>query len=225
MWDFDGTLAFRPGLWSGCVIEVLDEHLPAHGVVIDRIRAGLQGRFPWHRADQPHEHPGDADRWWEPVEKLIADAIAGAGIERSRCGELAGAVRRRFVDPTIGWQLFDDALPALTLLAEAGWTNAIASNHVPELPELASAIGLGDHVDRVFTSALVGFDKPNPAFFNHITQAYDAPDTVWMVGDNPTADVAGAEAVGCKAILVRTAANGTRHHAGGLVEAAEMILA
>ena len=32
MWDFDGTLAQRPGLWGACVIEVLDEAEPDHGV-------------------------------------------------------------------------------------------------------------------------------------------------------------------------------------------------
>jgi phosphoglycolate phosphatase-like HAD superfamily hydrolase len=29
LWDFDGTLTERPGLWSGCVLELLDDTLPA----------------------------------------------------------------------------------------------------------------------------------------------------------------------------------------------------
>jgi len=30
-WDFDGTLARRPGLWSGWVLEVLGEQVNQHG--------------------------------------------------------------------------------------------------------------------------------------------------------------------------------------------------
>src|SRR6201995_4789669 len=35
MWDFDGTLATRPGLWSTCLLEVLDEHAPGHAASRD----------------------------------------------------------------------------------------------------------------------------------------------------------------------------------------------
>ena len=225
LWDFDGTLAFRPGLWSGCVIEVLDARDPGHGVAIESVRAGLAGGFPWHRADQPHPHPGDAERWWEPVEKLLADTLARCGVERRNCAELAREVRLRFIDPAVGWQLFDDALPALGAARAAGWTNAILSNHVPELAELVAGLGLAPHVDRVFTSALVGFDKPHPELFRHVLAAYGNPREVWMVGDNPVADVAGAEAVGCRALLVRTPSGGERQSAPGLRDAAEIILA
>jgi putative hydrolase of the HAD superfamily len=100
----------------------------------------------------------------------------------------------------------------------------VVSNHVPELADLVSGVGLGAHFDRVFTSALVGFDKPNPEFFRHVIRIYDDPDEVWMVGDNPVADVAGAEAVGHQAILVRTSATDVRHCTPGLGEAAKIIL-
>jgi len=224
MWDFDGTLAFRPGLWSGCIMEVLEARDPAHGVPIDRVRSGLQGGFPWHRADEPHPHPGDSERWWEAVEALITDALVGAGVERGEGAEVARATRARFIDPTVGWQVFDDAVPALTAVTEAGWTSVVVSNHVPELASLVAGMGLEGHFDRVFTSALVGFDKPNPEFFRHVLKAYEEPDAVWMVGDNPVADVAGAEALEHEAILVRTSASDVRHCTPGLVEAAEIIL-
>jgi putative hydrolase of the HAD superfamily len=224
LWDFDGTLAFRPGLWSGCVMEVLDALEPGHGVTIDRVRAGLQGRFPWHRPDERHAYPGDAERWWQAVDQLIADALAGAGVERGRCAELAHAAHARFIDPTVGWRLFDDALPALSRLGEAGWTNVIVSNHVPELAELVAGLGLEPLVARVFSSALVGFEKPNPELFRHVYRACGSPDEIWMVGDNPVADVAGAEAVGYRAILVHSHAGDVRRRAAGPLAAAEIIL-
>jgi putative hydrolase of the HAD superfamily len=225
LWDFDGTLAFREGLWSGCVMEVLDAESPGHGVLLEDVRAGLSNGFPWHRPHERHPHPGNAERWWDAMEARIADALARAGIERGECAALARATHVRFVDPAVSWQRFEDAVPALTLTAQAGWTNVIVSNHVPELADLVTGLGLASHVDRVFTSALVGWEKPNARFFEHVLSSYGALEQAWMVGDNPVADVAGAEAVGLQAILVRTEAASAGHRARGLVEAAQMIVA
>jgi len=30
LWDFDGTLAERPGMWRGCLVETLDADEPGH---------------------------------------------------------------------------------------------------------------------------------------------------------------------------------------------------
>ena len=46
MWDFEGTLAMRPGLWSTCILEVLDEHVPGHAVSRDEVRAAISERLP-----------------------------------------------------------------------------------------------------------------------------------------------------------------------------------
>jgi hypothetical protein len=40
-WDFDGTLAHRPGMWSGCLLETLDEHQPGHRFDRDWSTVGL----------------------------------------------------------------------------------------------------------------------------------------------------------------------------------------
>ena len=66
-------------------------------------------------------------------------------------------------------------------------------------------LGLSDLVERVFTSAVIGYDKPHPEAFRHALRESGDPATRWMVGDNPVADVAGAEALGIPAVLIRTA--------------------
>jgi ribonucleotide monophosphatase NagD (HAD superfamily) len=45
-----------------------------------------------------------------------------------------------------------------------------------------------------------------------VLEAVTGADAAWMVGDNPKADVRGAEAVGLPAILVRGPKRGARHH-------------
>jgi putative hydrolase of the HAD superfamily len=47
----------------------------------------------------------------------------------------------------------------------------------------------------------LGIEKPNSAIFAHALDVSNAGADVWMVGDNPIADVQGAEQVGIRAIL------------------------
>jgi FMN phosphatase YigB (HAD superfamily) len=204
MWDFDGTLASRPGLWSTCVLEVLDEHAPGHCASRDELRAVLRDGFPWHRSEEPHLDLCEPDAWWAALDPLLGRAFSVGGVQSDRHSDLARAFRARFVDATVGWTLFTDTRPALQATADAGWRNVILSNHVPELPALVGALGLEDLVERVFTSAAIGYDKPHPEAFRHALRASGDPERRWMVGDNPVADVAGAQALGIPAVLIRT---------------------
>ncbi len=221
--DFDGTLAYRDGLWSGCAIEVLDEHLPGHGLEIERFRSAMRGHYPWNRHEQPHPELCEPRAWWADMETRLSQAFEHAGAGQ-RSPALARALRARFVDPSTGWQLFADTLPALEALRDAGWRTAVLSNHVPELGEIAAGLGLGGHLEAIFSSALTGWEKPHPEAFAHALAACGDPGEVWMVGDNPLADVAGAEAAGIPAVLVRSQGEAARR-AAGLAEAVELILA
>jgi putative hydrolase of the HAD superfamily len=100
----------------------------------------------------------------------------------------------------------------------------VLSNHVPELHGLIDGLGLAPHLDDVFSSGLTGYEKPHPEAFRMVLAACGNPTQAWMVGDNPHADVEGAEGVGLPAILVRVKGR-ARHSADGLDGAAAVILA
>jgi putative hydrolase of the HAD superfamily len=203
LWDFDGTLAHRPGRWRGCLIEVLDEQEPGHAVTSEELRPFLRNGFPWHRHETPHPELSTPEAWWGAVEPLLAGAYTGVGFNADRSRQLARYARERYVDPNHGWAVFDDVPPALTRLTDSGWRHVIVSNHMPELETLVSDLGLAQHFDRILTSAATGFEKPHPDAFETARQAAGGPSTLWMVGDNLDADVHGAESVGIPAILVR----------------------
>jgi putative hydrolase of the HAD superfamily len=195
LWDFDGTLGYRDGMWAGCLVETLDEAHPGHGLSRDDFRAALRGGFPWHAPDVSHTELGTPDAWWAPIEALFTRAYADAGYGP----ELAPLARARYT--THGWSLFDDTLPALESLRGHGYRHVILSNHVPELEQIVTRLGL--QVDAVVNSAVTGYEKPHPEAFAAGRRAAGDPDELWMVGDNPVADVAGAEAAGIPALLVR----------------------
>jgi putative hydrolase of the HAD superfamily len=204
IWDFDGTLAHRRGEtgWSLLLAEALDAEEPGHGHSADTFRPHLRDGFPWHRPDVPHPELCEPEAWWASVMPVIARAYEAAGYEPARALELAAAARRIYVDPAVGWTLFDDTLPALERLSRAGWTHAILSNHVPELRLLVGELGLEEQVALVSCSAETGYEKPHPRAFASVIDRL-RPAEAWMVGDNADADVLGAEAVGIRGVLVR----------------------
>jgi putative hydrolase of the HAD superfamily len=217
LWDFDGTLGYRDGMWSGCLVEVLDEHEPGHSWCADDFRPSLGEGFPWHAPDVSHLELATPDAWWAPIESILAAAYGSVGYDEQRSRALAVLARARYVDPAHGWRLYDDTLPVLTALREDGWRHVILSNHVPELDAIVDALGLREVIHTVVNSARTGYEKPHPQAYAAGRNAAGDPDELWMVGDNPVADVAGAEAAGVRAILVRGDGGTT------LTEAAEQI--
>ena len=71
-------------------------------------------------------------------------------------------------------------------------------------------LGLQNTFVKVFNSAETGVEKPHARAFLNVLDAFN-PKTAWMIGDNPVADIAGAEAVGLPAILVRSKNNEIKH--------------
>lgn len=218
VWDFDGTLAERPGLWRACLHEVLVEQEPTVQVDAEVFIPALRSRFPWHEPDVAHVELSDPEAWWGRILPLLTEAYEAAGLTTERATELAALARARYVDPSVGWRVYEDTVPALTLLAERGWRHAVLSNHVPELGQIVAGLGLDRHLDTVLCSAVTGYEKPHREAYAAALALRRDGEPVWMVGDNPDADVEGARAAGLPAILVRS--NGR-----GLLEAAEEILA
>lgn len=215
LWDFDGTLASRPRMWSGLLIETLDLHEPGHTVALEAIRPWLRNGFFWNAPEVPHcELTPRA--WWDIVEGRLARAYESVGFASHRAGELATLAHERYCDHRFGWRVFDDTRPVLGELASSGWRHVVLSNHIPELESLVVGLGLGDLVSATITSGRIGYEKPHPEAFGAGRRAAgDAPE-LWMVGDNVDADVIGAEAVGIPAILVRNPSERAKRFAPSL---------
>ena len=157
------------------------------------------------------------------MEALFTRAFQGVGFGIPRAKELAQMVRERYIAPE-KWTLYEDTIPALEYLSHRGWNHAILSNHVPELPDIVRGLGLSHHISYCMTSAATGYEKPNPEAFKNALVTTGTPERVWMIGNEPIADIQGAETVGLPAILVRNPqTEGIRHYARDLTEAVAII--
>lgn len=202
LWDFDGTLGHRPGMWRTALVEALVEYDPTCTITAEDLRSVLRDEFPWHRPDLAHPHITTAEVWWAEVEQLFIRTYRDMGYSALLAERLASLAHKKYLDVQ-GWLVYDDALPTLHHLAREGWRQAILSNHVPELAHIVDHLGLTPYLEVVISSALQGYEKPHPRMFYHALARLDHPKMVYMIGDNIEADVLGAEAVGIPAILVR----------------------
>jgi FMN phosphatase YigB (HAD superfamily) len=85
--------------------------------------------------------------------------------------------------------------------------------------------GLTPHLERVFNSAKLGYEKPNPQTYAQVAAAFPGASQFVMIGDNITADVRGARAFGWPAVLVRTHDPAERHACVSLVRLPEALIA
>ncbi len=221
IWDFDETLARRSGAWRHMLIDALDAESPGHGITAADVEPGLRHGFPWHDPDRAHPELSDPDLWWANLRPVLRGALEQAGVSKPIAERAASRARSEYVRLD-RWSVFPDTEAALDRLRRAGWRQAILSNHCPELPDLVRGLGLTGYFDVVLTSATIGFEKPHPEAYARVLRELGHPETVWMIGDSPEVDIAGARRCGIPGVLVRRPAPGFGY-AADLTTAVEMI--
>lgn len=151
--------------------------------------------------------------WQEATDSLIAPSFSETIAQSLRAiGVPAELVDAEEVIHAFRWELVDgvtpfpDALEVLPELARHGLLLGIITNAATPMRlrdrELISS-GLLDHFCEVRISAVdVGVLKPHPQIFTHALNWLGlTAEEVVFVGDNPVADVTGAQGVGMRAVL------------------------
>ena len=99
-----------------------------------------------------------------------------------------------------------DVQGALDALRTAGWRMAIVTNgYATQRTKIARA-GLDDWFDACCISGELGTWKPDPRIFTTALAACsvgrEAGSDVWMIGDSPEHDMAGARALGLRTVWI-----------------------
>jgi putative hydrolase of the HAD superfamily len=140
----------------------------------------------------------------EAVYEIVATTI----IEELGGGDPAAVAAAAHAQLAAWWNvehftLYDDVLPCLQRLEEAGLSLALLSNTSRDLDAVAGHFGLGALVDFKLASSVVGYCKPAPEIFAALLAQAGVPaNEAVMVGDNLEDDVRGAIAAGCHGVLL-----------------------
>lgn len=89
-----------------------------------------------------------------------------------------------------------DAAAVLAVCAYKGYKNYLLANGQPDIEEQLKALGLRQFFSGVVISGVVGACKPDEKIFRIAERAASFPSLIWMVGDNPIADIEGAKNAG-----------------------------
>lgn len=100
------------------------------------------------------------------------------------------------------WRLFEDALPLIDELSLRSEKIGIITNgNVERQRKKLERTGILNRFDAVIVSAAYGFAKPDPRIFHEACAILSArPEQSFHIGDNTSADVAGAAGAGLSAI-------------------------
>ena len=198
LWDFDGTLADAPGLW----LRALRSILARAGIARfdnEILRKELRHGFPWHSPEIPHAGLFRGRSYWEFLSQEMASAMGKAGLDETVAAKLSLEIEEQVISRS-GYELIPGATEVLRSLRHRGYIHVIASNHIPELEQIVAGLGIQSHFERIYTSGKIGYEKPNPRFFEIILQDIDLRHIFAMVGDSFERDVEGAARAGIRPI-------------------------
>jgi len=91
----------------------------------------------------------------------------------------------------------------LASLKAQGYFLGVISNSVGTIEEQLRHVGLREHFQAVFDSAIVGVEKPHPEIFQlALASAQAAANEAVFVGDTYATDVGGAQLAGLHGVLI-----------------------
>jgi putative hydrolase of the HAD superfamily len=159
-------------------------------------------RYPEARAaallDLQH-HP-ELDHDEEVWIRFTEDIVRGMGGEGENCRRVAAAITEGWLESE-NFELYEDVLPVLAALRLARLKIGLVSNTSRDLDAFVRHHGLD--VDAWVSSGVHGKVKPSPSIFKAVLDLLEVePEAAVMVGDSPEDDVAGAEAIGMRGVLI-----------------------
>jgi HAD superfamily hydrolase (TIGR01549 family) len=134
--------------------------------------------------------------WVAFTERIVLGMGGGGEAVRDCATEIVGEWERHD-----NFTLYEDALPALEQLRAHGLAIGLVSNGQRDLEEFAEHHRL--EVDVAIGSRAHGRTKPHASIFQAALAALRVrPPDAAMIGDSPEDDIAGARALGMRAILI-----------------------
>ena len=151
-------------------------------------------------------HNDDVDHFAFHISQMLARLDFGPGIEMDMTA-LARRLTPRLKKPGEDHRLWSWVLPgvpeALAKLRALGLRLVVVSNSDGSVARALTDLGLASHLDAIFDSHIIGFEKPDPRFFAHALRESGAvAERTAHVGDMYYQDVQGSRAAGLYSVLL-----------------------
>lgn len=200
IFDVGGTLLYP----SDAVGETYARFARAHGVKIQAeaataaFRQALKDGSPRVKRKVPCD--GDDREWWkEVVRRSLPEQVF---LEEKAFGTFFEEVYLHFAKPE-AWGIYPEVLEVLEVLRDYPVEIAILSNWDTRLHAVLDGSGLGEFLPNRFISAELGWEKPDPAIYRHVSDVLRLkPESLLSVGDDARNDVEGPRRAGWQAVQI-----------------------
>lgn len=203
VFDFDHTLAYRDGMWTTTIYELLQEN-GYKEIEKEEIEPFTKKGYPWHEFEIPHGIFFKNLSWWGFMEKMVETTLIKLKINAIEANNLSKLFRSKYLNIK-KWHLFEDTYDALEKANENNYNCYILSNHTPELRQIITGLKIDTFIKKVYNSAEIGYEKPHHKIFQALlNDLKDEPENFIMIGDNYISDITGARSNSINAIMVRS---------------------
>ena len=196
-WDFDGTLIHGEATFYNALCAALSAL--NYDIPHEEIKCALTTGCTWYNNNSYVGFTGE--KWWQQLFAHFAQLYEKHEITSSAAEEINLRFRAEILDYRT-YTVYYDAVEVLYKCSAMGFDNYVLSNNFPELREVAHGLGLTEHIRDFFISSNIGYEKPRPEIFRYAIQAANSPETCFMIGDNPVADIQGGKKAGMTTVLV-----------------------
>lgn len=206
--DVTGTLIHAPRL-AAIYCQVLTRHgLPADEQQVSQTLPEVWDELSC-RADPRHDrfsgYEGGAPGFWHRYLERLCERLDLGEPTRFASAELFDRLSQ-----AESWEIYEDVMPTLEMLWDAGLRTAAISNWDRRLYRLLERLDLVRWLDVVVDAEAVGVEKPHPEIFQSaLEQLRVEPARVLHVGDDSLKDIEGALALGMRAVRIDRSETGT----------------
>jgi putative hydrolase of the HAD superfamily len=176
----------------------------AHGVKIQAeaataaFRQALKAGSPRPKRKVPSD--GDDRAWWKQIVRRSLPEHAFA--ETKAFGAFFEEVYLHFARPE-AWGIYPEVRDVLEVLRDYPVDIALLSNWDARLHTVLDGNGLGEFLPSRFISAELGWEKPDPAIYRHVSDVLRLkPESLLCVGDDARHDVEGPRKAGWQAVQI-----------------------
>lgn len=220
LWDFDGTLSCPNKSFFSALHTALNES--GYNIAIEKTEDFLNKAYSWKRADVLY--PGrTGEKWWEDLFAKINRFCKEFGVAESDFNKINSDFKEILTDAG-NYILYDDAIRILKKCREFGYNNYLATNNYPEITDNLEKLGVAPYMEACVVSSHIGYEKPRAEFYSYAKELAGNPEMIYMIGDNPVADIIGGKSAGCITVAVHECRNSEAdYYFENLIDIAEIL--
>ncbi len=200
VFDVGGTLIYP----ADPVGETYARFARAHGVKLPAeattaaFRQAMQNASPRPKGTTPTD--GNDRAWWKQV---VKQSLPEAAFTKPEVFEAFFEEVYLYYAKADAWGIFPEVLEVLEALRDRAVDLAVLTNWDARLHTVLDGNGLGEYMQNRFISAELGWEKPDPAIYRHVTDVLRVPPSaVLSVGDDSRNDVEGPRKAGWQAAQI-----------------------